>query len=355
MGRLKPLLPLGEGSVIEHVAGTFRSEGIQDILVVLGHRSKEIIPALEKYSLAWKENPHYSEGMLSSIKTGIETLSGGTDAFFIMPVDIPLVRPATLRRILAWHAAHPGKILYPSFQRQKGHPPLIPSLCREDILRYDGPGGLQRCLEAWDRDSREVAVADQGVLVDMDTPDDYAVILEMSKRLDVPSTQEAMALLRIHQFENTSVMAHAKTVASLAKTIGQALNRFGNDLNVQLIEAAGILHDIAKGQPDHARKGAEIITANGFQAVADAAGRHMDLVFDPSKGIGEAEVVYLADKMVSGSEIVPLVNRLQTQKQQFRDDPEAVKMMTFRMEQAIGIMHSIEKIIGKPVYDLNFS
>ena len=355
MGRLKPLLPLGKGSVIEYVAGSFRAEGIQDILVVLGHRSKDIIPELEKNRLAWKVNRQYAQGMLISIKKGIETLAGGTDAFFIMPVDIPLVRPSTLRNVLDLHEAHPEKILYPSFQGQKGHPPLIPSRCIDAILQYEGPGGLQRCLEAWDRDSLEVAVADQGVLVDMDTPDDYAVILERSKNLDVPSMQEALALLSIHQSENASVMAHAKAVASLAATIGRSLNRSGSDVNVHLIECAGILHDIAKGRSDHALKGAELIAANGFQAVADVAGRHMDLTFDSSKEIGEAEVVYLADKMVSGADIVPLENRLQTKKQQFRGDPEAMKAMTFRMEQAIRIRKAVENLIGKPVYDLNFS
>ncbi|MEN8246309.1 MAG: DVU_1551 family NTP transferase [Thermodesulfobacteriota bacterium] len=355
MGRLKPLLPLGKGSVIAHVAESFRAEGIQDILVVLGHRSRDIIPELEKNSLAWKVNQHYAQGMLSSIKKGIETLGDGTDAFFIIPVDIPLVRPATLRNLVNSYENYPGKIIYPSFQRQKGHPPLIPTRFIEDILQYEGPGGLQHCLEAWDRDSLEKAVADQGVLMDMDTPDDYTVILEKSKNLDIPSMQEAQALLAIHQSENASAMAHARAVASLAATIGKAMNFSGGDVNVPLIEAAGILHDIAKGRSDHARKGAELIAANGFQAAADVAGRHMDLAFDPSMGIGESEVVYLADKMVSQTEIVSLEKRLSGKKEQFRDDPEALKMMTFRMEQAIRIRQSIEKMIGKPLHDLNFS
>lgn len=347
MGRLKPLLKLGKGSVIEHVAGSFRAEGIQDILIVLGHCSRDIIPELVKHNLAWKVNQHYALGMLSTIKKGIESLRGGTDAFFIMPVDIPLVRPSTLRKLVASYETYPGKIIYPSFQGKKGHPPMIPSRFIEDILQYEGPGGLQRCLKAWDSDSLEVAVADHGVLVDMDTPDDYAAILERSKSLDVPSMQEALALMNIHQAENAPVMAHARAVASLAKTIGQALNRSGGDVNVPLIEAAGILHDIAKGQSDHARKGAELIAANGFQATADVAGMHMDLAFDPSKGVEEAEVVYLADKMVHGIELVPLEKRLGWKKEQFRDDPEALKMMTFRMEQAIRIRQAIKEKVGK--------
>ena len=37
-------------------------------------------------------NNKYNEGMFSSIKAGVEVLSKNTDAFFILPVDIPSVK-----------------------------------------------------------------------------------------------------------------------------------------------------------------------------------------------------------------------------------------------------------------------
>ena len=70
MGRIKPLLPLGEGTVIEHLAGSFRNAGIGDIVVVLGHRSQDIVPVLKANNLNWVKNDQYQQGMLSSVKTG---------------------------------------------------------------------------------------------------------------------------------------------------------------------------------------------------------------------------------------------------------------------------------------------
>lgn len=353
MGRIKPLLPLGMGTVVAHVAGSFRGADVKDITVVLGHRFSDIIPELKKNHLEWKVNEHYAQGMLSSVKKGIEALGDGTRAFFVMPADIPLVRPATLTDLIAAHKAHPEQVIYPVFEGQRGHPPLIPTCFREDILNYQGPGGLRRCLEAWDSDALDVAIADQGVLMDMDTPDDYAIILERFKNLTVPSRQEAVALLMIHQYANPQMIAHAKAVAAVAATIGQALNRAGGNVNVPLIKAAGILHDIAKGQSDHAQKGADLIAEKGFRKVADVAGQHMDLIFDPVMGIHEAEVVFLADKMVSSYEIVSLEKRLHWKKEKFaKKNPEAVKMMTFRMEQAINIRQFIERMIGEPLENL---
>ena len=352
MGRIKPLLPLGEGTVIAHLAGSFRAAGIDDIIVVLGHCSNDIIPEIQKNNLGWTVNDQYEQGMLSSIKTGIKTLRKETEAFFVMPADIPLVRPLTLKALKDAHNAHPGKLLYPSFLNHRGHPPLIPSYLKGEILMYAGSGGLRRCLEAWERDSLDVAVADQGTLIDMDTPDDYTAILDRFECLDIPSKEESLALLDIHQPDNPSVRAHARTVTWVAGFIGQALNRAGTNLNESLIEAAGILHDIAKGQPNHAERGAELIAAMGFQAVAGVVGQHMDLVFNPLDGIHEAAVVFLADKMVSGSDIVPLEKRIQRKKDQFRRNPEALKMMTFRMEQAVKIRQAVEKIIGNPLKPL---
>ena len=87
MGRLKPLLDLGEGTVIAHVAGTFREAGVDDITVVLGHRCQAVIPELRKIGVAWQVNEHYEKGMISSVKWGIEGLGSGSSAFFILPED----------------------------------------------------------------------------------------------------------------------------------------------------------------------------------------------------------------------------------------------------------------------------
>ena len=145
-------------------------------------------------------------------------MENGTRAFFIMPADIPLVRPSTLTDLVKAHTAHPQQVIYPVFEGQRGHPPLIPIRFREKILDYEGPGGLRRCLKAWDSDALEVAIADQGILMDMDTPDDYETILERSKNLDIPSKQEALALLKIHQHGNPQVMAHAEAVAAAGRS-----------------------------------------------------------------------------------------------------------------------------------------
>ncbi|MBW1890321.1 MAG: NTP transferase domain-containing protein [Deltaproteobacteria bacterium] len=352
MGRLKPLLPLGGGTVVRHTIRSFQHAGITEIIVVLGHRYGDIIPVLEKNHIAWVVNPQYEKGMMGSIRKGVEALREDTRAFFIMPADIPLVRPSTIIHLIKKHSSNPSLVVYPAFKGQRGHPPLIPVYHREGILRWTGTGGLRRYLGAREKACMDVATTDSGVLMDMDTPRDYENILEKSKNMDIPTREEALAFLMMHQGSNTGVIRHANVVASVAVEIGTVLNRTGSCLDLRLIEAAGLLHDIAKGQESHAARAASLATEEGFSKVADIVSVHMNIVPDPAGRIGEKEIVYLADKMVHGSEIVSLEKRLNQKIVHFAGNLKAIESVSLRMENAIKIQRDIENIIGKPMGDL---
>ncbi len=352
MGRLKPLLPLGGGTVVEQTIRSFQPAGITEIIVVLGHRYGDIIPVLEKNHIAWVVNPQYEKGMMGSIRKGVEALREDTRAFFIMPVDIPLVRPSTITHLIKKHSSNPSAVVYPAFKGQRGHPPLIPVYHREGILHWSGTGGLRRYLGAREKAGMDVATPDSGILMDMDTPRDYEKILKKSKNMDIPTREEALVFLMMHQGGNTGVIRHSNVVASVAVEIGTVLNRAGSRLDLGLIEAAGLLHDIAKGQENHAERGADLAAEKGFFKVAEIVRLHMNIVPDPAGRIGEKEIVYLADKMVHGSEIVSLEKRLNQKIVHFAGNLKAIESVSLRMENAIKIQRDIENIIGKSTGDL---
>ena len=87
--------------------------------------------------------------------------------------------------------------------------------------------------------------------------------------------------------------AVARTALALADPIPEP------PVDRPLLEAACRLHDIAKGSPDHARRGARLLDEAGYPAVAALIAVHHDL--PPSAGL-EARLLYLADKLVQGSE-----------------------------------------------------
>ncbi len=177
MRRLKPLLPLGDTTVTGHVIATLQNAGVE-VLLVLGYRHQEIEAAVKNRPSRVVYNPDYEQGMFSSVCAGVRRLDPGCRAFFILPVDIPLVKTDTIQQLVDAGKTHPENIVYPVFNGQRGHPPLIPSSLIPGILGWKKEGGLKTFLQSYEKSALDVPVNDRFILVDIDTLEDYRKILK---------------------------------------------------------------------------------------------------------------------------------------------------------------------------------
>lgn len=178
MKSFKPLLPLGESTVVEKAVEGFVKAGIKDILVVVGHRAEQLLPILDRLPVRTIYNTNFSEGMFSSICAGVKGLTPEVEAFFLLPVDNPIVNPSTLIKLKETFYAAQAGIIYPNYQGMRGHPPLISSRYVNDVLSWDKPGGMRAILDQYENNALDLEVDDQGILLDMDTPDDYQRMLK---------------------------------------------------------------------------------------------------------------------------------------------------------------------------------
>lgn len=177
MGRLKPLLPLGERTVIARVVSLFKEAGLGQVLAVLGHAREKIAPVLPPLGARPVDNPDFAQGMFSSVRAGAQALDPGTEAFFMLPVDIPLVRRSTIKAMLAAREERPDSIIYPCFQGRRGHPPLLPAGLIPAILNHPAEGNLRQVLTAHAGDAYNLEVADENILFDIDDWNDYQELL----------------------------------------------------------------------------------------------------------------------------------------------------------------------------------
>ncbi len=173
MGAFKPLLPLGDLKVIDFSINLFHSIGIKTIYVVTGFKGEDLSMYLTGRNITCLFNENYDHGMFSSIVAGVKALPDDIDGFFMLPADIPLVSAETLTKLVNAFYLHPCKVVYPSMDYKKGHPPLISSKLRTDIIHHDGSTGLKGVLKKYDSDAEYVSVDDPGILLDMDTPEAY--------------------------------------------------------------------------------------------------------------------------------------------------------------------------------------
>ncbi len=349
MERFKPLLPLEEVTVLERVIRLYRSAGIENIFCIVGHRADELIPLVRKLEVHPIRNKAYTQGMFSSVLAGIDRLPPDINAFFLHPVDLPLVRRSTLGRLLGVFEKTPQTILYPLFCGKRGHPPLIPSWCISHIQNWNGEEGLRGFLFRHEASSVNVPVADRFIHKDIDTPEDYKGLTHDLKTYGYPDFEECSVLMTEILKVDDRIWNHCRAVSDIALGLGVALNWAGGQVNLHLIRSAGLLHDAAKSKTDHARAGAHLLRELGYPAVADVVGQHMDVHIGKDKPPCEAEIVYLADKLVQGDQRVNLEARFDRKAAKYGHDPDAREAITRRKADAVNIKGRIEEITGKPV------
>jgi molybdenum cofactor cytidylyltransferase len=346
MQRFKPLLPLGTKRVIERVVAIFEDAGIQHIVVVIGHRAAEVRQAAAPLKVHWVENPIYRQGMFTSVRAGIQALPTDCQAFFIHPVDIPLVRHQTVKHLAAAFKDASATILYPTFDGRRGHPTLIRCDLGPPIVEWTGTGGLSSFLQRHESKSLELPVADEAVLLDLDTPDDYQRMLDRLAREGLPSDNECCEL-----FENIAalpapIVAHCRAVADVAQRLAEALMAAGVAIQLEQVRTAALLHDIARTTPNHAQAGARLLESHGFTSLSPLVRAHMDLHTQAEEPIDEAQVVYLADKLVVGDRWVDLEERFARKMAKYGNSPAAAGRIAARRENARCILAKWEQITG---------
>ncbi|OEU52562.1 MAG: hypothetical protein BA861_03555 [Desulfobacterales bacterium S3730MH5] len=131
----------------------------------------------------------------------------------------------------------------------------------------------------------------------------------------IPTRQQCLELMRQCRML-PHIVRHSKVVADVALLIAHKLNTGGQSLDIALIEAGALLHDITKTRSietkeNHAETGGELLASLGYPAVADIARQHIRL--DPRLSVpdalSEAEVVNYADKRVKHDEVVDIEER----------------------------------------------
>lgn len=176
MGDFKPMLPLGNSTVIRHVIQTFHQAGIDRIIVVTGYRSEELEEHIKDCNVEVVRNERYAQSqMFDSVKLGFSTIHHACRKVFFTPADTPLFNVHILKKLMDSHS----NLICPAWEGKNGHPVLIADHMLARILTYDGTGGLRGAFQNCGMKMEKIPVKDCGVIYDMDTQKDYARILEL--------------------------------------------------------------------------------------------------------------------------------------------------------------------------------
>ncbi|MGG3471385.1 nucleotidyltransferase family protein [Neobacillus pocheonensis] len=176
----KMTLPLKQMTILEQTVSKF--DGIcSRIIVVAGFQAEIIREEIAKLSsknaysfeLKFVYNEDFNKGMFSSIKRGCKEVNSAS--VFITPGDCPLVKKETVQLL----AKQTGTVVIPSFNFKGGHPIKLSSEVKQKILETNPDSNLRAVLGRYEKNY--INVKDPGVVMDVDTQEDYQRALDYDK------------------------------------------------------------------------------------------------------------------------------------------------------------------------------
>lgn len=106
-------------------------------------------------------------GMGDSIAAAVRA-TRGANGWLILPGDLPLIQPETLRQLAAAPPQH--EVVVPVYQGQRGHPVRFSGACGPQLMILQGNQGAALVVRS--REAIEIIVNDIGCVTDIDTVQD---------------------------------------------------------------------------------------------------------------------------------------------------------------------------------------
>tara|TARA_B100000579_G_scaffold426512_1_gene433851 strand:- start:223 stop:816 length:594 start_codon:yes stop_codon:yes gene_type:complete len=172
----KLLLQIGSELLITKFVKSVSESNTSEVIVVLGHEGKKIRSALKGQLLKFIDNPHYYEGMTSSIQFGVKSSSKESLGLMICLADMPFAETLDfnilIQAFLKFRRTEISPIVIPVFEGKRGNPVIFSKEFRDEILAHKGEG-CKEIVKQHANFVKEVHMKNDNLLRDIDTPEDY--------------------------------------------------------------------------------------------------------------------------------------------------------------------------------------
>ncbi len=173
MGTRNKLLAVVDGvPMVARVVDAALASVDAGVYVVTGHEHEQVAGVLAGRKVRLVHNPDYAEGLSTSLRAGLAALGEDVDAVLVCLGDMPRVSPAHMHKLIAAFDPNQGRaICVPMWQGRRGHPVLWARQFFAEMRAIKGDVGARHLLGEYADLTCEVPVADDGVLVDVDSPE----------------------------------------------------------------------------------------------------------------------------------------------------------------------------------------
>ena len=169
MGQPKQLLDLHGRPLVRKAVETALSSQGGKVRVVVGAHEGLVRDALAGLDVELISNAHWSEGMASSIRLGVQA-SADAGAILFMLCDQPHLSPEVLLELVTRHEAG-ARVAACAYDGVVGVPALFDHTLFDELLGLRGEHGAKKVVEAHRSELQTVPFPSGGV--DIDTPEQY--------------------------------------------------------------------------------------------------------------------------------------------------------------------------------------
>lgn len=173
MGKLKPLLRFNDKTFLDQIISVLKLSDADRITVVLGAEAEAVKKTVDLSGTNVVINKDYQKGQLSSLTAAIEKTPQDTDAILICLADAPFITENVVNKIISKFKETNSPIIVPVFNKKRGHPPLFSRSLFNELINAPQEQGARHVLYSNEEKVLEVETSEGGILIGIDTPDDY--------------------------------------------------------------------------------------------------------------------------------------------------------------------------------------
>jgi molybdenum cofactor cytidylyltransferase len=177
MGQPKLLLSLKEKPLFRYaLEQTIRTKLDPVVLVGGQHIINFQREAADLQGIVFLTNKHFSKGMSSSLKMGINQIKDQAEAFMIFLADQPFVPDFVIQSMLQRYYEEKENgtlIVRPQYDGALGHPILIDKSLFSEFLKLEGDQGGKEVLKKYPHETSILSFEHSYWGMDIDTLEDY--------------------------------------------------------------------------------------------------------------------------------------------------------------------------------------
>jgi len=171
-GPNKLMAEIGGKPLVRYAVEQVLASRARPVIVVTGHERARVEAALAGLDVRFTHNPHFADGLSTSLKAGLAALPEDADGAIVCLGDMPQVDAKLIDRLIAaFDPAHGALIVIPTIAGKRGNPVVWSRRFFPELMSLEGDVGARHVIGRYGEALVEVPAADAAALTDIDTPE----------------------------------------------------------------------------------------------------------------------------------------------------------------------------------------